>query len=84
MDDLAKRLDDFIRENKCTGITVWPSGDRWQANVQNADKKSWRVMFGDTPSEALHEVIHPPGGYALKRERETQKRRRNRDDEDLI
>lgn len=78
MDDLAKRLDDFIRENGCTGITVWPSRDGWQANIQMADNKSWRVMFGYTPSEALHEVIHPPGGYAL------QMRRQDRDDEDLI
>lgn len=79
MADLAERIDRFVRENGCTGITVWFTEGRWQANFQMADKKSWRIMFGDTPAEALHKASYSAEDFTAKKPK-----RRERDNEDLI
>ena len=50
-------LDRFARKNRIKAVTIWKSDSRgWQGNAQNADG-SWRVMYGDTPGDAIQSVI---------------------------
>lgn len=52
-------IDRVMKQYRLTGLTVWPTtsehGD-WQASLRNRDN-SWRIAYGDTPTEAIENVI---------------------------
>jgi hypothetical protein len=42
------------------GLTLYPSGARWQASSRFRDSAGWFVQIADTPAEAVALALTPP------------------------
>ena len=54
---LEQSLREAARLGILHGVTLWPSGERWQANLRLADNRSWHVEHDDDPANALRKLF---------------------------
>jgi hypothetical protein len=53
---LEKLIGEAARSGRLAGLTLWPSGARWQASTTE-DRIGWNVATDDDPVEALRRVL---------------------------
>lgn len=54
------RVDRWFEKTGARSVVIARVGDRFQASVLMGDGKSHRVMYGDTPTEALSNACYGP------------------------
>lgn len=68
-------LDDALRaalRAGCTGVTLWPAGTSWQANVRQAGG-GWRVCTDQDPIAALRGACGAPAVSEITNDNGNQK-----------
>jgi len=53
---LEQLIDEAASTGRLAGLTLWPSGDRWQASTTE-DRVGWRVEIDADPVEALRRAL---------------------------
>jgi len=75
-DDLPRVLRQALAGGKVSGVTMWPSRGKWQANVRWASTLGWTVEHDEDPAVALakalqsttrFENIPAPGEFPAKK-----------------
>lgn len=56
MSPLEQLIDEAASTGRLAGLTLWPSGDRWQASTTE-DRIGWRVEIDGDPVEALRRAL---------------------------
>ncbi len=56
MKTLEQLIGEAARSGRLGGLTLWPSGDRWQASTTE-DRIGWRIEIDADPIEALRRAL---------------------------
>ena len=60
MSPLETAIREAVSNDRLDGLTLWPSGSRWQANARFAGSSGWTVVLHEDPVVALLGALGQP------------------------